>query len=379
MVTISDTLEPFDRVFVVGSGGVGKTTTAGAVAVAMATQQVKRVLVVTVDPAKRLASALGVGPLGNTPVEIPLPEGAKGYLLGATVDMKRAWDSLVDRFAPDEAVAGRIKANPIFHNLSSKFIGSYDYAAVEVLAELTSHSDYDLVVVDTPPSRHALDFLDAPAHLQEFFSSNLLKFLTLPRRARWIDAASRPFYAVAGQILGSAFLVDLTEFFSDFALLGDGLVAQSREFSRLLASPSTGFLTVSLPYGPSTSEAAHLLSELELRHFKQVGYLINRAWPPKYFDEDALSGLALLEGDPDYLLEKLGVTEEVAQDVARRMILEVAAIYEELNETRKLEASAARGARVRSTFGVPILEGDLSSTEDLLTFFRAMEPLLEQT
>lgn len=375
MVSITDTLSSYDRVFVVGSGGVGKTTTAGAVAVALATDTSQRVLVVTVDPAKRLASALGVAPLGNSPVEIPLPKGAKGSLFGATVDMKRAWDSLVDRFAPDKEVARRIRANPIFHNLSSKFIGSYDYAAVEVLAELTSHSDYDLVVVDTPPSRHALNFLDAPAHLQEFFSSNLLKLLILPRRARWIDAASRPFYAIAGQILGSAFLEDLTDFFSDFALLGDGLVAQSRDFSRLLGSASTGFLTVSLPYGPSAGEAAHLLGELELRRFNQVGYLINRAWPPQYFDEDALGGLALLEGDPDYLLDKLEVEDETAKDVARRMILEVVAIYEELNETRKLEADAVKGVRIRSTFAVPILEGDLSCTQDLLAFYRAMEPV----
>ena len=188
MVTnLLDTLLSKERIFVVGSGGVGKTTLSAALAVAAAVERPINVLVVTVDPAKRLAGTLGVAALANSPRRVELPELApKGELWAASVDMKSAWDDLVQQFSPDLTTSERILASPIYHNLSAKFIGSYDYAAVQVLAALTADERYDLVIVDTPPSRNALDFLDAPARLREFFSSPLLALLTLPRRITWL-------------------------------------------------------------------------------------------------------------------------------------------------------------------------------------------------
>ncbi|MHB8190596.1 MAG: ArsA family ATPase [Ferrimicrobium sp.] len=382
--SIRTALEPFDRVFVVGSGGVGKTTAAAAIGVATAIEHASRVLVVTVDPAKRLASTLGVAPLANTPVEIPLDHfvAPKGQLFAATVDMKRAWDALVDRFSPDSQIAQRILSNPIYHNLSSKFIGSYDYAAVEVLAELTSTSRYDLVIVDTPPSRNALDFLDAPSRLREFFSSPLLSLLTLPRRTKVFHAATKPFFLVADQILGSAFLADLTDFFADFSRLGDGLVRQSQEFSQLLSARTTGFLTVSLPYGPSAGEAAHLLGALERRGLNRVGYLLNRSWPSTFFDEGAIAAARVLSNSPEPTVEELTAreTSSARRASALRMLTEVAVIYDQLVSARGLEATGG-GALwgTVASWEVPVLDDELTSTRALADFFDAIEPVTAVT
>ena len=351
-------LARYSRLLVVGSGGVGKTTMAASLGVDAAVSFELRVLVVTVDPAKRLASSLGVGPLANTPVEIKLPASLepRGKLFAASVDMKRAWDSLIEKHSPDAATQSRILASPIYHNLSSKFIGSYDYAAVEVLASLTAERSYDVVIVDTPPSRNALDFLDAPRRLREFFSSNLLALLTLPRRTRVFSLATRPFYLVAEAIMGGAFLSDLTDFFTDFSRLRDGLVAQSVGFSDLLTQEETGFIVVSDPYGPSVVEAERLLTALARRGIHEAAWFVNRSWPARLFSEEAETAARWLGSEGlELLLDQAG--SELDRSIARRTVAEVIGIRDQI------EMAHSRETLTRIDPSVPIFEIPIAAEE----------------
>src|SRR5438067_7016432 len=186
-----------------GSGGVGKTTTAAAAAAEAAIHLVGQVLVLTVDPAKRLANALGLEQFGNVETRVPAEAFAaanvepRGELWVAMLDTKQSWDDLVRRHAPDARTRDAILANPLYTNITAKFAQSHDYIAMERLFEIHASGRYDLLIVDTPPTRNALDFLDAPARMADFFSSRLLRWLTVPYRSRLVTMASRPFYTVA--------------------------------------------------------------------------------------------------------------------------------------------------------------------------------------
>src|SRR5438445_239391 len=186
-----------------GSGGVGKTTAAAAAAAMVAVKQGGKVLVVTVDPAKRLANALGLEGFANTEKRVPAEAFAaagvtpRGELWAAMLDTKEAWDRLVQRHSPDARTARRILDNPLYQNVSGRFVQSHEYIAMERLYEIHSEGDYDLIVVDTPPTRNALDFLEAPQRMADFFSSRFLRWLTVPYRSRLVNLASRPFYQVA--------------------------------------------------------------------------------------------------------------------------------------------------------------------------------------
>src|ERR671917_1207955 len=163
-----------------GAGGVGKTTTAAALAAMAAAHLGGKVLVLTVDPARRLANALGLEAFGNVETRVPASAFAaaglepRGELWVAMLDMKRSWDDLVRRHAPDAATRTAILANPLYQNITGKFVQSHDYIAMERLYDLHSAGTYDLIVVDTPPTRHAIDFLEAPARMSEFFGGRLL-------------------------------------------------------------------------------------------------------------------------------------------------------------------------------------------------------------
>lgn len=368
MNDLVDSLMSRERIFVVGSGGVGKTTLSAALAVASAVERPISVLVVTVDPAKRLAGTLGVAALANSPRRVDLPDlSPKGELWAASVDMKSAWDDLVKQFSPDLVTSERILASPIYHNLSAKFIGSYDYAAVQVLAALTADDRYDLVIVDTPPSRNALDFLDAPARLREFFSSSLLALLTLPRRTRLFSAATRPFYLVADMVLGSAFLTDVTDFFADFAKLAPGLVEQSKSFSELLTAPGTGFIAISAPYGPSVDEAHHLLDALKARNLNALAFLVNRSLPGWLFTPEATKARIWLEDEAPAVLDARLVHEPKLAAAIHRATSELAFTYQQFANARARElVDALRDVGI-ALFEVPIAEFELDSPAALCT------------
>ncbi|MBO0693277.1 MAG: ArsA family ATPase, partial [Acidimicrobiaceae bacterium] len=281
-------------VIVCGSGGVGKTTTAAALAAMAALERGGRVLVVTVDPARRLANALGLEEFGNEEREIPpdafIAGGAhpKGELWAAMLDTKQSWDALVRRHAPDAHTATRILENPLYQNIAGRFVQSHDYIAMERLYELSSEGGYDLIVVDTPPTRNALDFIEAPARMADFFSSRLLRLLIAPYRNRVVSMASRPFYQVADRILGSQFLADIAEFFVLFQTMYRGFVTRARAVEGLLADPGTTFVVVSTLEAAPLHEAQQFLDVLAAKRLHAGALVLNMVLPDYLLDPDAL-------------------------------------------------------------------------------------------
>jgi anion-transporting ArsA/GET3 family ATPase len=285
-----------------GPGGVGKTTTAAAAAAMAACHHGGRVLVLTVDPARRLADALGLtGPggtgIGNTELRIPdevfhaAGVAPRGELWAAMLDTKESWDALVRRHAPDAETRSKILANPLYRNISGRFVQSHDYIAMERLYEIHAEGTYDLIVVDTPPTRNALDFLDAPQRMADFFSSRLLRWLIVPYRSRLATVASRPFYQVADRILGTQFLADIAEFFVLFQSMYDGFVARAGAVTRLLSDRRTTFMVVSTLEATPVREAEYFARELVRRELHLGAVVLNKVLPA-YFRDPAAAAVA---------------------------------------------------------------------------------------
>jgi anion-transporting ArsA/GET3 family ATPase len=276
-----------------GPGGVGKTTVAAAAAAMAACHHGGRVLVLTVDPARRLADALGLKGIGNAEHKIPdelFKEAGftpRGELWAAMLDTQASWDALIERHAPDQRTKEQILANPLYRNIAGRFVQSHDYIAVERLFEIHATGHYDLIIVDTPPSRHALDFLDAPKRMAEFFSSRLLRWLIVPYRSRLVNLASRPFYQVADRVLGTQFLADIAEFFILFQSMHAGFVERADAVMRLLGDRRTTFIVVSTLESSPLAEAELFADELGRRHLHLGAVVLNRTLPDYLRDNRA--------------------------------------------------------------------------------------------
>ena len=260
-------------VIVCGSGGVGKTSAAAAIGV-NAARSGQRVLVVTVDPARRLAQALGLDSIGHEAVGVAVEGG--GSLAVSMLDTKAGWDSLIRRHSRDAATAERVLRNPLYRNITSRFVNSHDYIAMEQINELASSTEYDLVVIDTPPSRNALDLLDAPRRMKEFFGGRLLQWLTLPYRSRVLTLASRPFLQIADRLLGSQLLGDIAEFFTLLQSMESGFVARAGEVETLLTSERVSFVIVTSAEPAASRETVYLATELHRRRFPLGRIIVNR-------------------------------------------------------------------------------------------------------
>ena len=322
--TLEQLLAAKEIVICCGSGGVGKTTTAAAAGAMAAAQLGGKVLVVTVDPARRLANALGLESFGN--VETRVPESAfvdagiecQGELWAAMLDTKQSWDDLVRRHAPDAATRDAILSNPLYANITGRFVQSHDYIAMERLYEIHASGRYDLVIVDTPPTRNALDFLEAPERMADFFSSRLLRWLTVPYRSRLVNMATKPFYKVADSILGSAFLEDIAEFFLLFQTMYDGFVQRARSVQRILEDKRTTFVVVSTLESAPLREAEFFMSALEERRFHLGAVVLNKVLPAYLLDAGAADAAARLGADPHAAagaLADLGDAESVSRVV----------------------------------------------------------------
>ena len=276
-----------------GSGGVGKTTTAAAAAAMAAVSLGGKVLVLTVDPARRLADALGMESLGNREMRVPAEAfraagvDSRGELWAAMLDTKLSWDELVTRHAPDRTTARRILDNPMYQNVTGRFVQSHEYIAMERLYEVHSSGRYDLIVVDTPPTRNALDFLEAPDRMADFFSSRLLRWLTVPSRSRVVNLASRPFYQAADRILGSQFLKDIAEFFLLFQTMHDGFVERALAVKRLLSDRRTTFVVVTTLEAAPLHEAESFIDALGGHGFHLGALVLNKVLPAYLLDEAA--------------------------------------------------------------------------------------------
>ena len=338
-----------------GSGGVGKTSVAAASAVAAATRIGGKVLVLTIDPARRLADALGIEAFGNIERRVDLKpytdEEPRGELYAAMLDTKRSWDELVLRHAPDEATAYRILDNRLYHNVTARFVQSHDYIAMERLFDLHASGVYDLIVIDTPPTRNAIDFLEAPARMSEFFGGRLLRWLTMPYRisgargARMINVASRPFYQVADRILGSQFLQDIAEFFLNFETMYAGFVTRAHAVERLMHDRRTGFVVVTTLEGAPLREAEFFCSELTAREFHLGAMVLNRVLPEWLLDPAVASAAARVLDDADGIAATLAATDDaVFADPARtaRVLRTAAESFE------NFQVVAAREAEMRA-------------------------------
>ena len=278
----------------------------------------------TVDPARRLAQALGLEGLGNEVTEVELVQqgdkAARGRLFAAMLDMKQSWDALVVEHAPNEQTATSILANPLYDNITSRFIASHDYIAMERLYELHGEGKYDLIVVDTPPSRTALDFLDAPARMEEFFSSRLLRWIIAPYRNRLVGMASKPFSQVADRILGTQFLADIAEFFILFQSMYEGFVDRAGAVGRLLADERCAFLVVSTGEAVPAREAGFFAKELQARGFMLGGMVVNRMMPESLTQNSVLEGARALHESSPELSATLGIDEALMKMVTSELL-----------------------------------------------------------
>jgi anion-transporting ArsA/GET3 family ATPase len=279
--------DPAIRVIVCcGAGGVGKTTTAAAVGL-RAAERGRHVVVLTIDPARRLAQALGLEELDNAPRPIQgIDESGGGRLDAMMLDMKRTFDEVIESHASPEKAA-QILANPFYATLSSSFAGTQEYMAMEKLGQLRAQADadphgWDLIVVDTPPSRSALDFLDAPARLGSFLDGRLVRMLAAPARAggraymRVVSAAVGSATSVMSKVLGAQVLWDVQAFVAALDTVFGGFRERAQHTYQLLQAPGTAFLIVASPEPDALREAAFFVERLARDRMPLAGLVVNR-------------------------------------------------------------------------------------------------------
>jgi len=367
-----------------GSGGVGKTTTAAAAGLTAATRLGGRVLVLTVDPARRLANALGLEGFGN--IERRVPDDVlraaglepRGELYAAMLDTKASWDDLVLRHAPNEETAYRILENRLYTNLTGRFVQSHDYIAMERLFELHATGKYDLIVVDTPPTRNAIDFLEAPTRMAEFFGGRLLRWLTMPYRiggkrgARLVNFASKPFYQMADRILGSEFLQDIGEFFLNFQTMEAGFLERARGVERLLHDRRSTFVVVTTLEGAPLREAEFFCSALGDRGFHLGAMVLNRTLPGYLRGEQGRRAAAVLQADPRPVvaaLGEIGVDALTDEEATTRVLCTAAETFRNYSvvATREAELRTELARLPDVVVNVPALEDDVHDVSGLAT------------
>ena len=276
-----------------GTGGVGKTTVAAALALHGA-RRGRRACVVTVDPAKRLADALGIESLGNTP---KLIDGTwPGELSAMMLDTKGTFDDLVRRYSltPDQARA--IVDNRLYRNISSALSGTQEYMAMEKLYELHDSGEFDLIVVDTPPTRHALDFLEAPNRLTRFLDNRIFRLLIMPTRAylRAVSSATNAFLRTVSRVVGTEVVSDVIAFFEAFEGMEAGFRDRAASVRQLLGAPETAFVLVTSPRPDAVEEASFFAERLAEGHIAVALLVINRLYPD--FGAHAAAGSAAWAG-----------------------------------------------------------------------------------
>ncbi len=284
MTTLREAIQSKEILVVCGAGGVGKTTTSAAIALDAARD--RKTIVVTIDPAKRLGSALGLDAgLGHHEHRVELSNGPTGSLHAAMLDMKTAWDDLIDRYSPTRAQAQHIKENRIYRGVSEQFVGSQGYMAMERLADLHEQGKYDLIVIDTPPTRSALDFLEAPKRMTDFIGGSLLRWMAKPYAAagkiglRAFGFTASPFLKIADRVLGSQVLEDLSALVMDFQNLYEGFKERAEDVLELLGSQQTGFVVVTTLEGPPLGEAGFFIDRLTDESLPLAGVVANKVVP----------------------------------------------------------------------------------------------------
>jgi anion-transporting ArsA/GET3 family ATPase len=363
MPSVADVLEGRRVCICAGSGGVGKTTTSAAIAVGMAARGMK-VAVLTIDPAKRLADSLGLKELENEPrrVDPRLFERAgveiHGELWAMMLDAKATFDDLVQKHAPDDETRERILSNRIYQQISNALAGSQEFMAMEKLYEIHQEGRYDFLVLDTPPSRHALDFLDAPKRLTQFIEGRGMQMFMKPTgfAARVVGRGSSMMFGVLKRLVGFDLLADLGEFFQAFSGMVGGFQERAMRVTQLLADPTTSFLVVCGPQGEPIDEAVYFHRKLVEAKLPVGGVIVNKVHYE--FDGDG----AEVEGELAGLIGDRDLVERVASNFAD---------YEALaqRDTRNIDR-LARELDARRVIRVPYLDEDVHDLEGLVQINR---------
>ncbi|MEU3144098.1 MULTISPECIES: ArsA family ATPase [unclassified Streptomyces] len=264
-----------------GSGGVGKTTTAAALGL-RAAERGRKVVVLTIDPARRLAQSMGIDSLDNVPRRVKgIDDSAGGELHAMMLDMKRTFDEIVEAHADPER-ASAILGNPFYQSLSAGFAGTQEYMAMEKLGQLRARDEWDLIVVDTPPSRSALDFLDAPKRLGSFLDGKLIRVLLAPAKVggragmKFLNVGMSMMTGVLGKVLGGQLLGDVQTFVAAMDSMFGGFRTRADATFKLLQAPGTAFLVVAAPERDALREAAYFVERLAAEDMPLAGLVLNR-------------------------------------------------------------------------------------------------------
>ncbi len=367
--------DPKTRVVVTcGSGGVGKTTTAAAMAL-IGAQAGRRTVVLTIDPARRLAQSMGLTELDNTPREVQGVGG--GQLFAMMLDMKRTFDDVVlEHSTPDRAE--QIFTNPFYQSLSSSFAGTQEYMAMEKLGQLVAQHEWDLIVVDTPPSRSALDFLDAPNRLGRFLDGRMIKLLTAPAKAgskaylKVVTVSVGMLARVFTKVIGNELLNDLSTFVSALESMFGGFRERAQHTYELLKMPGTAFVVVAAPEPDALREASYFVDRLSSESMPLAGVIVNRTRFTNPVTGAKTLTAARAEAAADALADRVGTGQATTVDLALaalRVHAEIASAAEhDVRMTKRFSSAHPQVPLV----AVPALPADVHDLDGLATIGRLL-------
>jgi len=358
----------------VGSGGVGKTTMAASIGL-WAARRGRKVLVLTIDPARRLANALGLEAIGNAETRIDLGNvDNQGELWAMMLDTQTTFDDLIQRSSPDESTKQSILDNRIYQTLSAHFSGSQEFMAGEVLYDIVESGRYELVVLDTPPAKNALDFLEASARLSQFLDPRVIKVFLGPAEergffSRFMMSSSAVLFRILGYVFGKEFISDFSEFLKAFEPMYAGFQARHEAVVGLLRQKDTVFLTVCAPNEPSIEVAQFFSKELDRRGLGKGATIVNQVLPSK--------GISL---DPNALLGELAgrLQSDFPPGTSARLLARLGAAHSRLRQHAHIERKLIDNIRSMMhrdneiLVEVPRLEGEV---HDLTALDRVSDQL----
>lgn len=354
MNSLATLLQERSVIVCVGAGGVGKTTTAAALALEAANRG-RRVCVVTIDPARRLSDAMGLGPdapLGNEPQRVNVT--VKGELWAVMLDTSTTFDALIRTYALSDEQANTILTNDFFRNIADSMSGAHEYMAMEKLYELHNDDRFDLVIVDTPPTSNAIDFLEAPDRITDFLDHRLYKVLVAPSGgfARVVNFAAQSFLRVVARIVSASVVDDAIEFFATFDGMEEGFRGRAVAVHNLLIAADTAFVLVTVPRNDTIEDATVFVEKLAEADINVEALVVNRVHP--HFGANELRGLA--EGPLTPFVTVLHQSQQVAAG--------------EQNVLETLTRTLSNGAVVN----VPFLDTDVHDLEGLGRLSRWLTP-----
>ena len=357
-------LKEHKLIICVGSGGVGKTTIAAAIGL-QAAKMGRKVLVLTIDPARRLANSLGLSQFGNEETRISL-ENVEGELWAMMLDSQSTFDQLIRKVSPDEATRDRILGNRIYRHIAESIGGSQAYMATERLYDVVVSGRYDLVVLDTPPVKNALDFLESPGRLTRFLDKRVLQWFLAPYEegrvfGRLFRGTSALVFRLLGYIFGREFLDELAEFLYIFRDLYDGFRERNEAVIQMFGDPGTTFLVVCAPAGPSVAVGQYFLEELDQRSMPCAGVIVNQVHQCGGAHMDLAGVVGELVESEAVGLEPHTAAQLLARlGAAHRRLVGLAAAEMELIDS--IEVGIRTGA---SLWRVPRFEGEVHDLEAL--------------